>query len=356
MNPETLISDDVPFPLLIVAPDMTHIVWANQAAQEWASMSLRRLTEKTISELIINPEPLLKAGLRSQRDLASVSLHNFQLKRSDTNSITSDITAFPSGENIGLMFHPIGPVPNQSRTADFAATAMGRMLAHEIKNPLAGIDGAAQLLALDIDDEDSLALTDLIRSEINRIRRLADRMESLGDSDPENIAPLNIHTLLEKARRIVENAAPETLTFKEHYDPSLPPVTGDEDTLMQALLNLIKNAAESIENTGVPGIIKLETSFRSGVTRRSPETGATRQLPIEIRIIDDGPGVSDDVRHRLFQPFVTDKPAGQGLGLALVSKVASAHGGLVELTSRPGKTVFSILLPAEARSVYEAAQ
>lgn len=347
MNPETLISDDAPIPLIIASPDMNALLWANQAAQEWIGLSLRSLVKKTLAEIFREPTSIIKAGHRSRAGMAPVSLYNLELRDVGDTAETGHITLFPTGANIGLMVQPHGTQPNQSSNADFAASAMGRMLAHEIKNPLAGIDGAAQLLALDLEGEENLDLIDLIRSEIKRIRRLADRMESLGDSNPENATPINIHTLLAKARLVVQNAEGDDLSIVENYDPSLPPVIGDEDTLMQALLNLIKNAAESIKSTEKPGQITLETSFRSGVTRRNSQSGITRQLPIEIRIIDNGPGVSEDVRGRLFQPFVTNKPSGQGLGLALVSKVASAHGGFVEITSQPGRTVFSILLPAD---------
>ena len=139
------------------------------------------------------------------------------------------------------------------------------------------------------------------------------------------------------------------LVFTERYDPSLPHAKGDADTLMQALLNIIKNAAEAIEEAEDNGEIILETRFRSGVSKITDQT--TRHLPIEIRIIDNGPGVAENIKEQLFQPFVTSKPEGQGLGLALVSKVASAHGGIVEVSSRPGRTKFSLLLPVPEDSI-----
>ena len=221
-------------------------------------------------------------------------------------------------------------------------SGMGRMIAHELKNPLAGIKGAAQLLRDDVDSEEGLALIELIGSEIDRIRRLADRMEKLGDDDPTGSEQVNIHEILRQARRIIQSANPN-IVFDERYDPSLPHAFGDPDTLMQALLNLIKNAAES---AGEHGKIRLETSFRAGV--RGGKSG--RLLPVQIQIIDDGPGIPKDMLTQIFQPFVTTKPEGQGLGLALVSKVATAHEGLVEVQSVPGRTVFSLLLPAPTLS------
>ena len=216
------------------------------------------------------------------------------------------------------------------------------MIAHELKNPLAGIKGAAQLLRDDVASEEGRSLIDLIGSEIDRIRRLLDRMETLGDESAEMSERVNIHETLRHARRIIQSANP-TLLFSENYDPSLPHAIGHGDSLMQAILNLIKNASEAVETDGE---ITLETSFRSGVKNRAQNGGAARELPIEIRIIDNGQGIAQDRQDQIFQPFVTTKTGGQGLGLALVSKVAQAHGGLVEVNSRPGRTVFSLLLPA----------
>jgi two-component system nitrogen regulation sensor histidine kinase GlnL len=187
------------------------------------------------------------------------------------------------------------------------------------------------------------ALLDLIGSEIDRIRRLADRMETLGDRDPDEMGAVNIHTVLRKARTIVQSAEPR-LVFTETYDPSLPHARGDADTLMQAILNLIRNAQDALADTDDPEI-HLKTSFRAGVTTRKQNGQKSRHLPIQISITDNGPGVADELQDHIFQPFVSTKRDGQGLGLALVSKVAKAHGGLVEVRSKPGQTTFSILLP-----------
>ena len=339
------IADDAPFPMIAIGGD-NRINWANQAAQAWLGLSLRRLTGKSLDAFITNAEPINKAVGRCRANLSRVSLYDFVLNFSERADETGLVSLFPSGADIGLIFQMKNGKPSPAPTGSRAVSAMGRMLAHEIKNPLAGIDGAAQLLAMDIHTDEGGALITLIRSEINRIRRLADRMEKLGDRDPENVGPVNIHELLSQAKLVIQSASPDGISFTENYDPSLPVVIGDPGTLMQAVLNLIKNAAESIEQSGEPGSIGLETAFRSGVLRRGEDGDTPKQLPIEIRVTDTGPGVSDDMRARMFQPFVTNKPVGQGLGLALVSKVATAHGGLVELQSRPGHTTFSLLLPS----------
>ncbi|MGJ8563886.1 MAG: two-component system sensor histidine kinase NtrB [Alphaproteobacteria bacterium] len=344
-------ADDLPMPFFVIEEDGQSISWANQAALEWTGRSLRRLQTKTLANLFNEFDAVYDAMERCRQDFGPVSLYDFIIKRSEKAAEKAHLTVFPAGDKIGLTCQISTRAPREGPPGHHAISAMGRMLAHEIKNPLAGIDGAAQLLIDDVNTKEGQALIDLIRSEINRIRRLADRMESLGDHDPKMVGPVNIHELLTKARLIVQSASPNSVQFIENYDTSLPSAIGDADTLLQAILNLIKNAAESLEGTRpdgtTGGTITLETSFRSGVTRRDNDDGSVRSLPIDIRIIDDGPGISDDLRSRLFQPFVTNKPAGQGLGLALVSKVAGAHGGLVELSSRPGHTVFSILLPTE---------
>lgn len=346
MTLPALMADDYPSPMLSVSADMGTILWANQAAQAWLGLSLRPLKDRRIDTLFNDFDAVKRAGERCRVSLSAVSLFGVVIRRSGKPDQKGHITIFPTDAHVGLAFQILGSQPSESRHSGQAMSAMGRMLAHEIKNPLAGIDGAAQLLRSEINGEEGRDLIDLIRSEIGRIRRLADRMETLGDHDPENVQIINIHELLDKARKIMESAAPEGLTFLETYDPSLPAALGDEDSLLQAVINLIKNAVESIEKGGSGGQIHLETSFRSGVKLRGENDESLRQLPIEIRVTDDGPGISEDVRSRLFQPFITNKPAGQGLGLALVSKVAAAHGGLVELQSRPGHTVFSILLPS----------
>lgn len=349
MNLPELMADDAPLALLTVTHDMKTVRWANQAAQEWLGLSLRRLDGRLLTDLFVDFGAVIEAGERCQNAFAPVSLIDHIIKRSGRSDQKSHVMIYPTAEHVGLIFQFIGSQPSEDRGGGEAASAMGRMLAHEIKNPLAGIDGAAQLLREDISTEEGKGLIDLIRSEIDRIRRLADRMEKLGDFDPENIEQINIHELLSKARRVMETGVSANIQFHETYDPSLPDALGDADSLLQAIINLIKNAAESIERGGAPGDIFIETSFRSGVMRRGPRGQSQHQLPIEIRVRDTGPGVSDEVRNRLFQPFITDKPTGQGLGLSLVSKVAAAHGGLVELQSRPGHTVFSILLPAPTK-------
>ncbi len=340
LHPHPL-AEDSPFPLLLISPDEETILWVNQAAQEWLGKSKRHL-------IGLNPWKFIKIEEGAQGIIGKCRKGRSPLTIRDARIMHQGetqlyhITAYPTEAGIGLNLARSGRQPQAGRLGGELVSGMGRMIAHELKNPLAGIKGAAQLLRDDIDTAEGLDLLDLISSEIDRIRRLADRMETLGDQDPDNTEQVNIHELLRQARRVIQSANPD-LIFTERYDPSLPMTTGDADTLMQALLNLIKNASEAIENNTDNGEITLETRFRAGV--RNGRREGPRHLPIEIRIIDNGPGVPPELIHELFQPFVTTKADGQGLGLALVSKVARAHGGLVEVNSAPGHTEFSLLLP-----------
>ena len=331
--------DDWPFPLFRL-DESDCVVRTNQAGQDWLGRSLRQIKGKNIWDEIETDPDTRSIAMKAKAKHGAITSRHIAVKKNEVkgDGQIAHITAYPTDGGTGLSVWFLGPEPREANLGGEVVTGMGRLIAHELKNPLAGIKGAAQLLRDDVDTEEGLALISLIGSEIDRIRRLADRMERLGNDDPAAVERVNIHELLRQARRIIQSANPG-ITFDERYDPSLPHASGDPDTLMQALLNLIKNAAES---AGGEGKIRLETSFRAGVRGGK----SSRNLPIQIKIIHDGPGIPKDMLAMIFQPLVTSKPEGQGLGLALVSKVAAAHEGLVEVQSIPGRTVFSLLLPA----------
>ena len=335
--------EDWPFPLFLIEPEDETILWANQAAQEWLEKSMRKIVGQTPWDLVSIVEEEASVISKCRELNAPVTLRDCAINRTDREEQFCHLTAYPTDSGIGLSVWIAGPRPRSAKVGGQLVTGMGRMIAHELKNPLAGIKGAAQLLRDDVEGEEGQSLIELIGSEIDRIRRLADRMETLGDQDPDNVDRVNIHEILRRARQVIQSANPN-LIFTERYDPSLPHAKGDADTLMQALLNLIKNAAEAVEPLNGQGEIILQTRFRSGVTSHTGSDDTTQHLPIEICIIDNGPGIAKHIASQLFQPFVSTKPEGQGLGLSLVSKVAAAHGGLVEVKSRPGKTKFSLLL------------
>jgi len=343
--------EDMPTPWFILGKDGPHIHWANQAAEEWLGQSLNTQRARLLGDFVDNFTALEAAYKRCSENQTVVRLRHVYVRPKNTRDQKCHFTFYPTESGIGLSVNFAGTRSNDPQVGGEAVSAMGRMIAHELKNPLAGIKGASQLLIDDIKTEEGLSLVKLIGSEIDRISRMIDGIETFGDPDPGRDDDVNIHEILQRARTVIQSAAPHNVSFTEHYDPSLPSILGDSDTLMQATLNLIKNALEALGDTG--GEIRLETLYRTDARRRVAGAVRVSRLPIEIRVIDNGPGVPAHLREGIFQPFITNKPSGQGLGLSVVSKVASAHGGLVELQSRPGETIFSILLPLNREFSHE---
>ena len=226
------------------------------------------------------------------------------------------------------------------RGAARSLTGLGSMLAHEVKNPLSGIRGAAQLLDESVDDQDR-PLTQLIRDEVDRIVDLVDRMEAFGDDRPMERSPVNIHTVLDHVKKIAQNGFAKHIHFRDEFDPSLPPVLGNRDQLIQIFLNLVKNASESISLGATDGEIILRTAFRPGLRLSVPGAKEAVTLPLEFSVQDNGAGIPPDLQPHLFDPFVTSKVNGSGLGLAMAAKIVGDHGGVIEFSSKQKKTVFS---------------
>ncbi len=285
---------------------------------------------------------------RTRRPSATASDHNVEFPWPGKANEIVDLLA-ASGEDgteVLLIIQPrsLAEHIDRSLTHRHAArsmSGMAAMLAHEIKNPLAGISGAAQLLEMNAVDDD-IALTQLIREETKRIETLINRVEAFGDGAPLKLSPVNVHDILDRAKRSAAAGFARHVRFHEEYDPSLPEVPGDADQLIQVVMNLLKNAAEATPAVG--GVITLRTSFRAGVAMAGPG-GRRVSLPLLIQISDNGSGISDDMRADIFEPFVTSKAKGSGLGLSLVSKIIADHGGAIDCVSRPGWTSFRMRLP-----------
>lgn len=346
----------LPHPILVVSKN-NEIVFANAAAESFFLTSTAILARTPITELVAFGCPLLSLIEQVQADGATVNEYGVEIAAPKFNqSKLVDVYGGPLPEHPDLIVVMLQQrnmaqmIERQltHRAAARSVSGMAAVLAHEIKNPLSGIRGAAQLLETGTSDEDR-ALTQLICSETDRIRNLVDRMEVFGDERPLVKEPVNIHDVLHHVRRLAETGFGRGIRFAEDYDPSLPPVPANRDKLVQALLNLVKNAAEAISESNEPGRIVLQTSFRPGVRLSVPGADARVSLPLMISVEDNGPGVADHMKPHLFDPFVTTKRTGTGLGLALVAKIISDHGGIIECDSEPKRTVFRILLPMQDR-------
>jgi two-component system, NtrC family, nitrogen regulation sensor histidine kinase GlnL len=347
----------LPHPILVLAVE-NRIVYANAAAEAFLSTGIALLKRVRLDDLLAFGSPLLALVDQVRRGGSTVNEYSVEVAGQKFPAPRLvDVYGGPFADQPGLVVLMLQQrnmaqmIERQltHRAAARSASGLASVLAHEIKNPLSGIRGAAQLLESGLSDADR-ALTQLICSETDRIRNLVDRMEVFGDERPLAKEPVNIHDVLEHVRRISETGFARGIRITEDYDPSLPHVPGNRDKLVQAFLNLAKNAAEAIGDNKQQGRIVMQTSFRPGV-RLSMQGADTRiSLPLMIQIEDNGPGVPDHLKEHMFDPFVTTKPYGTGLGLALVAKIINDHGGIIECDSEPARTVFRVLLPMQERA------
>jgi two-component system nitrogen regulation sensor histidine kinase GlnL len=343
----------LPMPV-IVAGTRGEILFANQAAEQFFAMGVGMLMRQRIADLLPFGSPLHQLIQQTRETGSSIAERKVDLSTPRLGERIADVTltAAPEPEGAVIVLLQERSLAQRMdrqllyRGAARSMSGMSAVMAHEIKNPLAGIRGAAQLLEESAPEADR-PLAQLICHETDRIRSLIDRMESFGDSMALTRDPVNIHEVLDRVKRVIETGFGRGLRIVEVFDPSLPPVLGDRDNLIQAFMNIVKNAADACPADA--GEIVLSTAYRPGVRLAAPSRGGDKRermsLPLEVTVRDNGSGVAEDLLPHIFDPFVTTKAKGMGLGLALVAKIIADHGGVIECESQPRRTIFRVLLP-----------
>ncbi|WP_238366210.1 two-component system sensor histidine kinase NtrB [Mesobacterium pallidum] len=356
---------------MIAVPDMDLALWSslpvpgmvldendliaevNPAAEGFMNTSVKHLVGQPVWDKLAIDAPIEESFARARAHGTPLFVNDADVGTGDRPPVQCNLSFAPIGGQPGrmiLLIHPreLAGRMTQSHTVKSAAKSaigMAEMLAHEIKNPLAGITGAAQLLSMNLSQED-LELTDLIVAESRRIVKLLEQVEQFGNLSRPDMRAVNLHDVLDRARRSALLGFGAEMKIVEDYDPSLPLALGDTDQLVQVVLNLLKNASEAAGPGG--GTIRLHTFYdHSFRTRRAD--GSVVSLPLQVEVIDDGPGLPEAIKSDIFEPFVSGRENGTGLGLALVSKIVSDHDGWIAVNSVPGRTVFRISLPRAPR-------
>jgi two-component system, NtrC family, nitrogen regulation sensor histidine kinase GlnL len=352
--PADILLGNIPSAVFALDPEL-RFCHANPAAEQIFSAGWKTLRGRRLDELVTPHAKLVDLARQVQSTGSSISDYGVEIALARGEAMSVDSHLSPIAEAPGhvlVVLHPCSVARRLDqhlahRGSGRSVAALAATLAHEVKNPLSGIRGAAQLLEPYIEEEDK-PLVKLICDETDRICNLVDRMEEFAEAGSIAREAVNIHQVLEHVRRIAENGFARHLRILELYDPSLPEVEGDRDRLIQAFLNLIKNAAEAAPPEG--GVIALATQYQHGLrmsVRNSPER---LDLPITVEVRDNGGGVREDMVDHLFEPFISSKPKGSGLGLSLVAKIVGDHGGLVSYFPGDPGTIFRVRLPATRRS------
>ncbi|WP_341245597.1 two-component system sensor histidine kinase NtrB [Nereida ignava] len=338
----------LPSPVVLIGADDC-VIDMNPAGESFLNVSCKSLIGKSLWDTVLRAAPMEGAMQKARSSHSTLYINDVIVGDAGKGGMAYNIQVAPLQGTEGGMIMLMSPrelttridTSRTSHSAARSAIGMSEMLAHEIKNPLAGITGAAQLLSMNLSNGDR-EMTDLIVEETRRIVKLLDQVEMFGNLQPPEQKVVNIHDVLNRARRSALVGFGAHMTIAEHYDPSLPSTLGDADQLLQVIQNLLKNASEAADRRG--GHIDIRTYYEHSLRVRRAD-GEHAPLPLQIEIIDDGPGLPPELENDIFEPFVSGKENGTGLGLALVAKIVADHHGWLRVESEPGKTMFRISLP-----------
>ena len=328
------------------------ILYLNLEGESLLEVSDRKAPRMTLDEILIGADEDIREIRRALENNSSYTKHQASFRLHSGKDITVDYTISPfdmDGKTRILMeLHSLHYTQRISRDELLLSTQattreLVRGLAHEIKNPLGGIRGAAQLLAQELPNEELRDYTNVIIEEADRLRNLVDRLT--GSRKPPEMVALNIHEVVERVASLVEaETVHKAIELEKDYDPSIPSIMGDQEQLIQALLNVVGNAVQALESPAVDhdlGIIRLRTRVLRNIT-----IGNTlHRLVARIDVCDNGPGIPERIIDTLFYPMISGRAEGTGLGLSIAQSIINQHGGIIECESRPGSTVFSITLP-----------
>ncbi|TCM22137.1 two-component system nitrogen regulation sensor histidine kinase GlnL [Novosphingobium sp. PhB165] len=346
----------LPLAVVVLEPGL-RIASLNPAAEQFFGQSLRRLTGSPLRDVMTVPDGRLLERLDDYETPVSarevtVSIRGRGVRRIDVN--VAPVADTPGWQVLTIHDNSATEaMGDDSGSADNAVLRGPEIMAHEIKNPLAAIRGAAQLLSRHAGERD-IALTELITSEVDRIANLIERMQKLSRRTTPPVEPCNLHEAARRAIDVIATAHESTarkntataVRIVEEFDPSLPAVLGSSDALAQVIINLVSNAREACQGEAEPRVV-IRTRFASGLQLHTTDSGEPVRLPVELRVTDNGPGVDAAMRDHIFEPFVTTKKAGQGLGLPLVRKLVRDMNGRIthERDDEAGLTHFRVHLP-----------
>lgn len=335
---------------VLVFDDRLRLVYINQAGEVMLAHSARHACGRTIHELIINAEVVVDHLARAFTEHQVVSMRGCQLELPNAVDLRVNCTFTPVIEatkvqsvqlELRQIDHHLRVEQDEALINQQKATqSLVRGLAHEIKNPLGGLRGAAQLLERQIRDESLKEYTRIIIGEADRLQGLMNRM--LGPNNLPSMRTVNIHEILHRVRELVLAESGEQLSIEQDYDPSLPDLYADPDLLIQAVLNIVRNASQALEGQG-------KIVLRTRILRNFNIGTRKHRLVARVEIIDDGPGIDEDLRKKVFYPMVTNRKDGTGLGLSIAQSLIGRHHGLIECASQPGETTFTILIPLEEK-------